>query len=158
MLFFGICMIIMRNPIHSVVSLIIICLNIINFLLVLGANFMGVMLLLVYVGAVVVLFLFVVMLINVRIIEKLRTKLSYVPLGMVLGLILGIELVGPLSSVNLTVNYYEWVNSVIGNTLLDLMGFELYTLYADSILVCGVILLIGIIGSLVITRKESKKK
>jgi NADH-quinone oxidoreductase subunit J len=122
-------------------------------MIILGADFMGVMLLLVYVGAVVVSFLFVVMPINVRMVERSRNKLSYVPLGVVLGTILGIELMRPLVLLRGEPSYQEWASNVLSSSLIESVGLELYTIHQDSVFSCGIILLVGIIGSLVITRK-----
>src|SRR5882762_2351643 len=83
---FGILVIISKNPIVSVLFLIGLFLSISSYLIILGLNFIGLSYLLVYVGAVSILFLFILMLINVRISELLSNTSNSIPLAIILGI------------------------------------------------------------------------
>src|SRR5580692_3168760 len=82
-----------RNPVHSVLFLILAFFNAAALFILLGAEFLALILLIVYVGAVAVLFLFVVMMLNVDFAELKRGALQYLPFGALIGLILVAELV-----------------------------------------------------------------
>src|ERR1700753_2015903 len=81
-----------RNPVHSVLFLILAFFNAAGLFVLLGAEFLGMILVVVYVGAVAVLFLFVVMMLDVDFAELKRGSLQYLPLGMLIGLVLAAEL------------------------------------------------------------------
>src|SRR6059058_1230880 len=98
-LFAGICVasavmvIVSRNPVHSVLFLILAFVNAAGLFVLLGAEFLAMILVVVYVGAVAVLFLFVVMMLDVDFAELRQGFLSYLPLGALLGVVFMIELV-----------------------------------------------------------------
>jgi NADH-ubiquinone oxidoreductase chain 6 len=94
----GIFVIISKNPIVSVLFLIGLFLNIAGYLMMLGMNFIGLSYLLVYVGAVSILFLFILMLINVRISELTSDSSNSIPLAIVIGAFFNITLYGILPS------------------------------------------------------------
>jgi NADH-quinone oxidoreductase subunit J len=152
--------ILMRNPVHSVIALIFVCLNIVNVVLGMGVEYYGIILLLVYVGAIAVLFLFVVMLINVRFSERLDVKLSYIPLAFVVGLVLCMELVFlvyGMGEVSVSVNdKIEWVNYLFSVLNVELIGIGLYVFVRDGVILGGFVLLVGIIGSLGITGRSRR--
>ena len=101
----GVFVIISKNPIISVLFLIGLFFNIAGYLMMLGINFIGLSYLLVYVGAVSILFLFILMLINVRISELVTDNNNSVPLGVMIGVIFNLTLYRLLPS-NFTVNTY----------------------------------------------------
>jgi len=82
-----------RNPVHSVLFLILTFFNAAGLFVLLGAEFLGMILIVVYVGAVAVLFLFVVMMLDIDFAELKRGTLQYLPFGVLIGLILVAELV-----------------------------------------------------------------
>src|SRR5438874_9062540 len=82
-----------RNPVHSVLFLILSFFNAAGLFVLLGAEFLAMILIVVYVGAVAVLFLFVVMMLDIDFAELKRGSLQYLPFGMLIGLILVAELV-----------------------------------------------------------------
>src|SRR6201997_1321409 len=98
-LFAGVCIaaafmvIASRNPVHSVLFLILAFVNAAGLFVLLGAEFLAMILIIVYVGAVLVLFLFVVMMLDVDFGELRRGMLQYLPIGAAIGIILLIELV-----------------------------------------------------------------
>src|SRR5277367_6474031 len=97
-LFAGVCIasafmvIASRNPVHSVLFLILAFVNAAGLFVLLGAEFLGMILIVVYVGAVAVLFLFVVMMLDVDFAELKKGSLQYLPFGLLIGLILVAEL------------------------------------------------------------------
>src|SRR6202142_117392 len=98
-LFAGICVasavmvIVSRNPVHSVLFLILAFVNAAGLFMLMGAEFLGIILIVVYVGAVAVLFLFVVMMLDIDFTELKRGTLQYLPFGALIGLILAAELI-----------------------------------------------------------------
>src|SRR6202790_1154491 len=82
-----------RNPVHSVLFLILAFFNAAGLFVLLGAEFLGMILVVVYVGAVAVLFLFVVMMLDIDFAELKRGALQYLPFGALIGLVLAAELV-----------------------------------------------------------------
>jgi NADH-quinone oxidoreductase subunit J len=138
-----------------------VCLNIVNIVLGMGVEYFGVIILLVYVGAIAVLFLFVVMLINVRFVERLDMKLSYMPLAFGIGVIMLVELatlvIGSGVGVMNYVGDVEWVKYIVCLSNIEMNGLGLYLLYCDGVVLGSYILLIGIVGSLGITGRSREK-
>src|ERR1044072_3447030 len=97
-LFAGICVasavlvIVSRNPVHSVLYLILAFVNASGLFILMGAEFLGMMLIVVYVGAVAVLFLFVIMMLDVDFVELREGFIEYLPIGLVIGAIFLVEL------------------------------------------------------------------
>ena len=119
--FAGICVITVKNPIVSVLCLIGLFLSVSTYLMILGIHFIGLSYLLVYVGAVSILFLFILMLINVRISELVTDNNNSVPLAIVIGMIFSVILYRLFPStvdftfVNNSQNKWDsqWINSSI---------------------------------------------
>src|SRR6184192_3010702 len=88
----GVMVISARNPVHSVLFLILAFFNAAGLFVLLGAEFLAMILVIVYVGAVAVLFLFVVMMLDIDFMELRRGFLAYLPIGLAIGLILLVEL------------------------------------------------------------------
>ena len=142
-----------RNPVHSVLFLILCFFNSAGIFLILGAEFLAFILVIVYVGAVAVLFLFVVMMLDVEFKTISSTVISYLPVGMTIGVIVLAELMLVL---------FTWKRdySVTDNSTIDKIA-ELsnteaigLTLYTDNILffqLAGLILLASMIGAIVLT-------
>ncbi len=162
----GIMVIQARNPVHSVLFLILVFFNSAGLLLLLGLDFFAMIFLVVYVGAIAVLFLFVVMMLNIKLAEINEKKLRYLPVGGVLGLlflfeiflIIDNDLIPFLISENPQLlkelsanNYIEW--SFLTNTIttIEAIGQSLYTFYFYFFLVASLILLVAMIGAIVLT-------
>jgi len=158
-LFAGICVasavmvVASRNPVHSVLFLILAFVNAAGLFVMMGAEFLAMILIVVYVGAVAVLFLFVVMMLDVDFAELKRGLLQYLPIGLVIGGIF----VGELLFVALT-----WVIGAgipqaitapipakIPNT--EAIGLVLYTRYVYFFQAAGMILLVAMVGAIVLT-------
>lgn len=142
-----------RNPVHSVLFLILCFFNSAGIFLILGAEFLAFILVIVYVGAVAVLFLFVVMMLDVEFKSISSTVISYLPIGMTIGVIILAELMLVLFTwkrdYSVTDNLSITTDKQYSNT--EIIGLVLYT---DNILffqLAGLILLASMIGAIVLT-------
>ena len=142
-----------RNPVHSVLFLILCFFNSAGIFLILGAEFLAFILVIVYVGAVAVLFLFVVMMLDVEFKSMTSTVISYLPIGMTIGVIVLAELMLVLFTwkrdYSVTDNLSITTDKQYSNT--EIIGLVLYT---DNILffqLAGLILLASMIGAIVLT-------
>ena len=142
-----------RNPVHSVLFLILCFFNSAGIFLILGAEFLAFILVIVYVGAVAVLFLFVVMMLDVEFKSISSTVISYLPIGMTIGVIVLAELMLVLFTwkrdYSVTDSLSITSDKQYSNT--EIIGLVLYT---DNILffqLAGLILLASMIGAIVLT-------
>jgi len=153
-----------KNPVHSVLFLILSFVNAAGLFVLLGAEFLAMILVVVYVGAVAVLFLFVVMMLDINFIKLREGFLQYLPFGALLGIVLIVELgilflAKNFSSMNL-VSYKEFPE-LASNENTKLIGSVLYTEYFFLFQLSGLILLVAMIGSITLTlrqRGKSKKQ
>lgn len=145
------------SPVTGVLHLILAFFTASMIWMLLGAEFLSLLLVLVYVGAVMVLFLFVVMMLDVRM-ETLRSGLkTYLPLGMVIGLIMVLEMAFVLTKTWLGAGPAAPVADDYDNT--HALGVAMYTDYVFAVQVGGVILLVGMIAAIALTlRKRSDVK
>ena len=149
-----------KNTVHSVFFLILDFISISCLFIMIGAEFLGMIMLIVYVGAVAVLFLFVVMMLNVAQqndkFSQSPTKYSHLPIGLIVSLVIFFELVVVVGGWKFkpdllsarSINF----DSNITNT--HLIGNILYTEYVDLFQLSGMILLIAMIGAIVLTFKK----
>ena len=165
-LFAGVCVasafmvIAAKNPVHSVLFLILAFVNAAGLFVLLGAEFLAMILVVVYVGAVAVLFLFVVMMLDVDFAELRQGFLQYLPVGAVVGVIFLIELllvvgawtIGP--GVPRTITAPIPPMETITNT--EALGLVLYTRYVYFFQAAGLILLIAMIGAIVLTLQHRR--
>jgi len=149
-----------KNPIHSILFLVFVFFNISGLLIMLGVEFLAMLLLVVYVGAVSVLFLFVIMMLNVKIAQAYENLLRYIPIGFFLSLSFLFECYlivdsGLVSSdmvgFQFLSNSVDWVSLVIANTNTVVVGTILYTYYSFFFILCGFILLISMVGAITLT-------
>ena len=152
-----------KNPVHSVLFLILSFVNASALFVLLGAEFLAMILIVVYVGAVAVLFLFVVMMLDINFIKLREGFLQYLPIGTLVGIILLTELIIIFLSKNITssglVNYSTYPIFSSSSNTKDI-GFLLYTKYFYLFQISGLILLVAMIGSIVLTlrQREGVKK
>ncbi|RCS21969.1 NADH-quinone oxidoreductase subunit J [Phyllobacterium salinisoli] len=153
-----------RNPVHSVLFLILAFFNAAALFLLAGAEFLAFILLVVYVGAVAVLFLFVVMMLDVDFAELKSGALQYAPIGALVGLILAAELVivlgGSVFAPKLGQTGTLPIPDMATRTNTAALGDILYTNYAFFFQIAGLILLVAMIGAIVLTlrHKEGVKR
>jgi len=147
-----------RNPVHSVLYLILTFFNAAALFLLTGAEFLAMILLVVYVGAVAVLFLFVVMMLDVDFAELKQGALQYAPVGAVIGLILAAELIivvgGYAFSPQLAATIAEPTPDLAQRHNTAALGDILYTDYLFHFQVAGMVLLVAMIGAIVLTLRH----
>ena len=160
----GVMVISARNPVHSVLFLILAFFNSAGLFVLMGAEFLAMILIVVYVGAVAVLFLFVVMMLDINFVKLRHGFLQYLPIGALIGLVLFVELVVVAGS---------WVAAPQAETVSSLpippieeipntaaLGNVLYTKYVYLFQAAGLILLVAIVGAIVLTlrRRDGVRK
>ncbi|MFG1400822.1 NADH-quinone oxidoreductase subunit J [Xanthobacter sp. V0B-10] len=149
-----------RNPVQSVLFLILAFVNAAGLFLLIGAEFLGLILVVVYVGAVAVLFLFVVMMLDVDFVELRQGFLQYLPIGVLIGLIFLAELVlvvgawvtGPGISAAVSAGAAAGHVSEVGN--VQAIAKVLYTDYIYYFQSAGFVLLVAMIGAIVLTLRH----
>ncbi len=145
-----------RNPVHSVLFLILAFFSSAGLFVLMGAEFLAMILVIVYVGAVAVLFLFVVMMLDINFVELRQGFLQYLPVGGLVGLILLVELFliagGWVSAPNAA--QVASTPIVEGVTNTRAIGQVLYTKYIYLFQVAGLILLVAMIGAIVLTLRH----
>jgi NADH-ubiquinone oxidoreductase chain 6 len=163
-IFAGILIIISKNPIVSVLHLILLFSCISAYLIFLGMNFIGLSYLLVYVGAVSILFLFILMLINIRLSELISNTNNNIPLAILIisGLFIPYNSLSPYTKTNLNfdvtniffVSSNNWDNHIVDIIDITSIGNIMYTNYSIWLLITSIILLLAMVGSIVITIKQ----
>ncbi len=144
-----------RNPVHSVLFLILAFVNAAGLFVLMGAEFLAMILIVVYVGAVAVLFLFVVMMLDVDFTELRQGFLTYLPVGVLVGGILLAELLVVVGVWVIEPGVANFITapipppSDISNT--QALGLVLYTRYVYFFQAAGLILLVAMIGAIVLT-------
>ena len=145
-----------RNPVHSVFFLILAFFNAAALFVLLGAEFLAMILVIVYVGAVAVLFLFVVMMLDVDFTELKRGLTKYLPLGAAVG----IALLGELLLVGSVWTKHAPSSPAIASatpahlTNTEALGMILYTQYIYYFQIAGLVLLVAMIGAIVLTHRR----
>jgi|SRR5579883_3456587 len=147
-----------RNPVHSVLFLILAFVNAAGLFVLLGAEFLAMILIVVYVGAVAVLFLFVVMMLDVDFAELRRGVLTYLPIGGLIGavflaellVVVGAWVIGPSVANSITAPIPP--PSAVSNT--EALGLVLYTRYVYFFEAAGIVLLIAMVGAIVLTLRH----
>ena len=147
----GLMVVVSRNPVYSVLFLILAFFNAAGLFVLIGAEFIAMLLVVVYVGAVAVLFLFVVMMLDINFAEMRAGFQKYLPLGLVVGGILVFELVAAIYG-----DAFKGASlpamSEISNTRA--LGNVLYTKYMYLFQVAGLILLVAMIGAISLTMRK----
>lgn len=144
--------IVARNPVHSVLFLILAFVNAAGLFLLMGAEFLAMILIVVYVGAVAVLFLFVVMMLDVDFAELKQGFAKHLPLGIILGLVLFIELAMVIGTYLVSpdaTHVTPTLDTSLSNT--EALGRVLYTDYIYYFQTAGLVLLVAMIGAIVLT-------
>ena len=147
-----------KNPVHSVLFLILSFLNAAGIFVILHAEFLAMILIIVYVGAVAVLFLFVVMMLDIKSSISKENILQYMPIGLLVGLVFIAELVIVLINTKLDLTSIQILSNpmsnFVGQSNTEAIGSVLYTNYILYFQLSGIILLVAMIGSIVLTLRE----
>lgn len=149
-----------RNPVHSVLFLILAFFNAAGLFVLLGAEFVAMILVIVYVGAVAVLFLFVVMMLDISFAELRKGAMQYVPMGVLIGGLLLAELIflfsawqiAPDAAAGAAAPVAPLAEQGVNNT--EMLGRFIYTDYVFPFQVSGLILLVAMIGAIVLTHRQ----
>lgn len=173
----GIFIIVTKNPVISVLFLILLFSSIACYLILIGVKFIGISYLLVYVGAVSILFLFILMLINIRVSELINDTNNNIPLALmtILTFVVLFTTVIPEVSVKSgmlglytfmqdlvntdNIEYVtskNWDGNLLDNTDIISIGNIMYTSYSIWLLITSIILLLAMVGAIVITIKQKK--
>lgn len=166
-----------KNPIHSVLFLVLVFFNVASLLIFLGVEFLALLFLIVYVGAVAVLFLFIIMMLSIKIPEFKTIIYQYIPIGILLGasflcqtlIIFEYGLTGlillPYQSINFNIFGFNhivlWINELNPTQNIKVIASVLYTDYALLFILAGIILLIAMIGAIMLTlhrRRDTKRQ
>ena len=152
----GLMTVISRNPVHSVLWLILAFLSSAGLFVLLGAEFVAMLLIIVYVGAVAVLFLFVVMMLDVDFAELKAEMAKYMPLALLIGLVLLMQFGMAYGSWEITDSARAARGAVTPDQLENTaaLGMLLYDQYFLAFQLSGLILLVAMIGAIVLTLRH----
>ena len=149
-----------RNPVHSVLFLILTFFNAAGLFMLAGAEFLAMILLIVYVGAVMVLFLFVIMMLDVDFAEFKSGALQYAPIGALVGLILAAELIvvtgGYVFSPQIGAKVAQPIPDLAARSNTAALGDLIYTHYIHYFQMAGMVLLVAMIGAIVLTLRHKQ--
>ena len=158
MIFSGAVTILARNPVHSVLWLILAFFNAAGLMILVGAEFIAMLLVIVYVGAVAVLFLFVVMMLDIDFAELRAGFIRNFPLGMILAVVLLCELVlgiGAYRAGAMQLGTPDGTAAPLaGASNIESIGALLYTRYLFLFEAAGILLLVALIGAIVLTHRQ----
>jgi NADH-quinone oxidoreductase subunit J len=147
-----------KNPVHSVLFLILAFVNASGLFMLLGAEFLAMILVVVYVGAVAVLFLFVVMMLDVDFAELRQGFLQYLPVGAVVGIIFLAELLLVVFGWTIRPDIAQTITSPIppiaSLSNIEALGQVLYTRYIYFFQAAGMVLLVAMVGAIVLTLRH----
>jgi NADH-quinone oxidoreductase subunit J len=145
-----------RNPVHSVLWLILGFFNAAGLMLLAGAEFIAMLLVIVYVGAVAVLFLFVVMMLNIDFAELRAGFARYLPFGILLALVLAVEMIFAVGAWNAgSIDMAQRIAPIASDVPnIKAIGALLYTQYLFVFEGAGLVLLVALIGAIVLTHRE----
>ena len=147
-----------RNPVHSVLFLILTFFTAAGLFVLIGAEFLAMVLVVVYVGAVAVLFLFVVMMLDINFVELREGFLQYMPMGVLVGIILLVELLMILGTATMSPEVLaagtEPIPDLAQRQNTAALGDVIYTKYIYLFQAAGMILLIAMIGAIVLTLRQ----
>jgi NADH-quinone oxidoreductase subunit J len=145
-----------RNPVHSVLWLILAFFNAAGLMVLVGAEFIAMLLIIVYVGAVAVLFLFVVMMLNIDFAELRAGFARYLPFGILLALVLAVEMIFAVGAWNAgSIDMAQRIAPIASDVPnIKAIGALLYTQYLFVFEGAGLVLLVALIGAIVLTHRE----
>ena len=143
-----------NNPVHSVLFLILSFCNVSALLICHSLDFFALIFLIIYVGAIAVLFLFIVMMLNVAITQK--NTVHYLPVGAFIGFFFLIQILILLEPTSIHEVYLDWHSFTKPVTTIEAIGQVLYTNYALFFILASLILLVAMIGAIVLTMIKSQ--
>ena len=151
-----------KNPIHAILYLVLVFLNASGLLLILSVEFLAMIFLIVYIGAIAILFLFVVMLLNIKSVEYSENLMRYLPVGGLMAAIFFMQIYNILQDTILknpsdeSFTYTNWIDHLIPITNIEALGQLLYTEYFYFFLLSGVVLLVAMVAAIILTMRHEK--
>src|SRR3982751_422279 len=148
--------IVSKNPVHSVLYLILAFVNASGLFVLMGAEFLAMILVVVYVGAVAVLFLFVIMMLDVDFSQLREGFIEYLPVGLVIGGIFMFELLLTAGFLVIAPGTTKTITAAIPANIsnTEALGLDLYTKYIHYFQLAGMVLLVAMIGAIVLTLRH----
>ena len=155
----GILIVSSRNPIHSIMFFVLVICNISGYLFLLRVEFMALIFLVVYVGAISILFLFIVMMLNIRVLDLSNKLVNYFTINSFILLIFVFEVCSIIFNfnfngdllLNFDTNQFNWVSVLNSTPDVVALGHVLYLYHFDYFLIAGFVLLVAMIASIVLT-------
>nr|YP_010470386.1 NADH dehydrogenase subunit 6 [Symbiochloris sp. SG-2018]UVF37874.1 NADH dehydrogenase subunit 6 [Symbiochloris sp. SG-2018] len=151
-----------QNPVHSVLFLILVFFQSTGLLILMGLDFFSFIFLIIYVGAITTLFLFVVMMLNIKFTEINEKKLRYLPIGGLLGLMSFAEIFLMLNKELVLFNindtnlvYLNWKSTLTYLSNIEAVGSLIYTYYFNAFILASLILLVAMVGAIMLTLEKS---
>jgi len=154
----GVCVVTLKNPVRSVLALVVTFFAMAGVWMILHAEFLALILLLVYVGAVMTLFLFVVMMLNIDIEDQRKAYVNYFPMGLVIVVLLAGMLMMSFRGDHFAVLQMPLLQQTPEVSNVTTLGRLLFTDYAYPFEVAGVILLVAIIAAITLAHREPRKR
>ena len=148
--------VVIKNPIHAALFLVLSFFSSAAIWLLLNAEFLAIALVLVYVGAVMVLFLFVVMMLDINLSTLREGFARYFPLGIVIAFLMVITMGVIVSSDYFVTDTYTKIDTLISSSNTKLLGYTIYTNYLYQFEIAGAILLVAIIAAISLSMSKSK--
>jgi NADH-quinone oxidoreductase subunit J len=143
-----------RNPVHAAMSLVLTFFTSAMLWILLRAEFLGITLILVYVGAVMVLFLFVVMMLDINVVPLREGFARYLPVGVVVAAIMAAQMIFVLGARNFGLDKFAAPPAVVEGSNTEALGRLLYTEYVYPLEIAAVILLVAIIAAIALTHRR----
>ena len=167
LLFSALMVVVVQNSIYSVLFLVCSFISAASLLFILECEFIALLFIVIYVGAIAVLFLFVVMMLDIKTVNLTKNTIKYFPFGSFISIIFLFEILAiilknfkynPYQKNFLTNFYYNWYEKLDALTEIEAIGQVLYTHYVLQFLVAGYILFLAVVGSIVLTITPPSKK
>lgn len=156
----GVILVFVRNPIQSVLVLIILFLKTTLIIIMLKIEFLALLLLLVYLGAIAVLFVFIVMMLNIKILEKQEQIFQYIPLTALMAVwiffLFDVMLISTFEWTE-SGHFIQWINIIRDVSNIKYLGQLLYSVWHVVVLLCGLILLVSMLGSIALALVQKRR-
>ena len=167
LLFSSLMVIVVQNSIYSVLFLVFSFISAASLLFILECEFLALLFIIIYVGAIAVLFLFVVMMLDIKTVNLTKNTIKYFPFGSFISIVFLFEIlavilknfkVNPYQNFFLVNFYQDWYEKLDALTEIEALGQILYTHYVLQFLIAGYILFLAVVGSIVLTMMPPRKK
>jgi len=156
----AILVIVSNNPIHGVLALILLFLNSSILLLTYEVNFLALIIIIIYLGAVTILFLFTLMMLNLQIYQLLQSTLGYLPIGSTIALILFTVLIWISNNIatpsNIEDLVFNYTSDFFQNNTIQILGYNLYIVQHHYLITSSLILLLAMVSAISLSLENQK--